>query len=360
MDPFEPYRRQSPVHWHPASDAWLITRYDDVAAALADPRLSSSTAADVLECLPGVDKDGRAALGDFFGAWLSLSDGARHRQLRQALTPLLAPSKAARWKGAFEAIVDDLVRRPGTWEDVEHGFARPYAQGVVSALLGIRPEDSLRVVEWSTLLVGLLAAGGASSAANRAALEALRGLTELVPVITARRDSPHGMKPLLSGLPGNTAGRDLPDDLLVALFAQLVAGGYDPVARCLAACARAVTWNGDEVTCELVEEVLRLNGPIQLVPRIVAESLEVGGRRLAARDRVMLAIGSGNVDDAQFPEPYAADPTRGASHLSFGRGRHRCPASAFARVAIDVGLQALALDGPCAATWTPPDPRPCN
>jgi cytochrome P450 len=345
MDPFEPYRRQSPVHWHRASGAWLITRYDDVAAALLDPRLSSSTADVELEHLPGVDEDGRAELADFFGAWLSLTDGARHRRLRRALTPALAPARAARWQGAFGAMAEEVVQRAGTGGDLEHTFARPYAAAVVCALLGVRSDEADQVIDWCTQLVGLLATGGVSQSMNRTALEALRGLTALVPVIAARRHSAHGIEPLLSGLHGSTAGSDLPDELLVPLFAQLVAGGYDPLARSLTTFARAAPGNGGEVSPELVEEMLRLHGPFSLVPRIVAESMEVGGRHLEVGDRVMLALGSGNVDDTHFPTPYAVDPTRGASHLSFGRGRHRCPAAAFARVAIGVGLQTLASDG---------------
>ena len=41
-DPFAYYaelRTSDPVHWAPASKAWLLTRYDDVVAAFGDPQL---------------------------------------------------------------------------------------------------------------------------------------------------------------------------------------------------------------------------------------------------------------------------------------------------------------------------------
>ncbi len=39
---FAELRASDPVHWAPASKAWLLTRYDDVVAAFGDPRLWDS------------------------------------------------------------------------------------------------------------------------------------------------------------------------------------------------------------------------------------------------------------------------------------------------------------------------------
>jgi cytochrome P450 len=46
-DPYPLYRRlriEAPVYWHEPVGRWLLTRYDDVAAALRDPRLSADLA----------------------------------------------------------------------------------------------------------------------------------------------------------------------------------------------------------------------------------------------------------------------------------------------------------------------------
>ena len=54
-DPFPYYaelRASDPVHWAPASKAWLLTRYDDVVAAFGDPRLSSDRVRPLLDVLP--------------------------------------------------------------------------------------------------------------------------------------------------------------------------------------------------------------------------------------------------------------------------------------------------------------------
>jgi len=54
-DPFAYYaelRANDPVHWAPASRAWLVTRYADVVAAFGDPRLSSDRVRPLLGVLP--------------------------------------------------------------------------------------------------------------------------------------------------------------------------------------------------------------------------------------------------------------------------------------------------------------------
>src|SRR3970040_3164988 len=34
-------RAEDPIHWSPLMEAWVLTRYDDVAAVLTDSRLSA-------------------------------------------------------------------------------------------------------------------------------------------------------------------------------------------------------------------------------------------------------------------------------------------------------------------------------
>ncbi len=55
-DPYPVYqqlRTNDPIHWDESLKAWVITRYDDVAWALQDPRLSSDRVSLARQRLPG-------------------------------------------------------------------------------------------------------------------------------------------------------------------------------------------------------------------------------------------------------------------------------------------------------------------
>jgi cytochrome P450 len=55
-DPYPTFRRlrqADPVHWHAPLGAWMLTRYDDVDAALRDSRLSNTLGDVIPGRLPG-------------------------------------------------------------------------------------------------------------------------------------------------------------------------------------------------------------------------------------------------------------------------------------------------------------------
>ena len=56
-DPYElldTLRSIAPVHWSPVLDAWVVTSYEDVTAALGHPRLSSDRSAINARGIPDV------------------------------------------------------------------------------------------------------------------------------------------------------------------------------------------------------------------------------------------------------------------------------------------------------------------
>ena len=78
-DPYPVYRElrdNAPLYWSPAASTWVLSRYDDVSAALLDPETYSS-ASGIFPTPPGVD------MTELFLPMLIMSDPPRHTQLRQ-------------------------------------------------------------------------------------------------------------------------------------------------------------------------------------------------------------------------------------------------------------------------------------
>jgi cytochrome P450 len=73
-DPFAYYaelRASDPVHWAPASKAWLLTCYDDVVAAFGDPRLSSDRVRPLLDVLPAQRRAEYGPMMAIISRWIS-------------------------------------------------------------------------------------------------------------------------------------------------------------------------------------------------------------------------------------------------------------------------------------------------
>jgi cytochrome P450 len=91
-----------------------------------------------------------------------------------------------------------------------------------------------------------------------------------------------------------------------------------------------------------VEEVLRLEAPIQFSPRLVAEDVEKRGRTIRQGDVIMLHLAAANRDPERFADPDRIDLDRQNNrHLSFAWGPHFCLGAPLARTEAAVALGRL-------------------
>ena len=92
----------------------------------------------------------------------------------------------------------------------------------------------------------------------------------------------------------------------------------------------------------VVEEALRYDPPVQLVGRIAAADMTIGGVTVPKGDVMMLLLAAAHHDPAAFDRPGDFDPDRGAvRHLGFGRGPHFCLGPPLARLEASIALSRL-------------------
>jgi cytochrome P450 len=107
--------------------------------------------------------------------------------------------------------------------------------------------------------------------------------------------------------------------------------------------ARADLLASPDVWPNALEEILRVESPVQLTARFASEDLDVEGTTVPRGRAVVALIGGANRDPRMFPEPDRFDIHRenAREHLSFSRGLHFCLGAGLARMEGLIGLRSL-------------------
>jgi cytochrome P450 len=117
----------------------------------------------------------------------------------------------------------------------------------------------------------------------------------------------------------------------------------------------AVIAGDDDLLSTAVEEILRWGSVTMHFRRTATVATELGGRAIAAGDKVLIWFVSADYDDAAFADPFTFDLGRTPNqHVAFGlMSPHLCLGAQLARLEIRVLLQELlprladiSLDGP--------------
>ncbi|WP_181428348.1 cytochrome P450 [Mycolicibacterium moriokaense] len=92
-----------------------------------------------------------------------------------------------------------------------------------------------------------------------------------------------------------------------------------------------------------VEEILRLDSPVQMSARVAGKDVEVAGTPIKRGELVILHLAGANRDPKVFTDPHRFDIERdnAGKHLSFSGGRHFCLGAALARAEGEVGLRTF-------------------
>jgi cytochrome P450 len=147
-------------------------------------------------------------------------------------------------------------------------------------------------------------------------------------------------------------GARLNDEELRATAGLVLAAGFETTVNLLGSGIRILLEHPDQLAMLLeqpelwpgaVEEILRLESPVQLSARMAVVDTEVAGRSVEAGDLIILYLAGANRDPEVFVDPHRFDITRdnAGKHLSFSGGRHFCLGAALARAEGEVGLRTF-------------------
>jgi cytochrome P450 len=338
-------RPVAPVRMRARGRAWFITRYADVWAAMADPRLAN----DVSHHPYGVPPRPSEAAGGVHAHLLN-TDPPVHTRLRRLVWKAFTPRRVAQLRPRAEEIAAgllDAMEAAGGTADLLDAYARPLPGAVLSVLLGFPEEDH----GWISATV---AAYDKPGQANRVTREMAAYLTEL---IAAKRAGPGD--DLLSALAlvrddvsEDGSGGGLTDTEARSLAFQIIMAGFGTTVNLIGNGTLALLTHPEQLARlradppllpAAVEELLRFTNPLShATDRFTTQDLAVGDVVIPAGEWVFMAISSANRDPARFPDPDRLDLRRDTSgHLAFGHGIHYCLGASLARLEAEVALGAL-------------------
>jgi cytochrome P450 len=163
----------------------------------------------------------------------------------------------------------------------------------------------------------------------------------------------HGISPV-PGLVGSLCdafdAAGLSSEQLVATLCDILIAGYLSTTYLIANGMNRLLADPDtlarlraepDLTSAAIEELLRLEGPVQLIDRIAARDTTLGGQPVAAGTHVALVVASANHDPDWFSDPEELRLDRTHGHLAFGDGIHVCVGAPLARIVTPIALRAL-------------------
>ncbi|WP_199434055.1 cytochrome P450 [Qaidamihabitans albus] len=349
-DPYAVYarlREYGPV-CRGGTGQWVLTRHEDVAAFLADPRLSSEYPPEYHRLSVG---DGPAV--SFFSRILLDRDPPAHTRLRKAMHRAFRPAAVRALTDRIGALVDDFLVPAldrGSLDVVEE-LAFPLPVSVVCELIGIPAADRALIRPHAVDLArgfGLVVADD-----DRAATHvAVTWLREYVGALAADRRRSPGDDVLSHLLEPDADGIRLDLDEVVDNVVFLFFAGFETTMNLLANGVAALLDTPDELrrlradpalVPSAVEEFLRFDAPIQAAARLVREPMTVHGHAIRSGRLLVLLLGSANRDERAFADPDRLDVARRPNpHVSFGGGAHLCLGAALARMEGRIAFDRLA------------------
>jgi cytochrome P450 len=349
-DPYPLYRvlrDEQPVYFDAPNDAYVITRYADVASILRDHRRFSSVP---LAQFTG-EKENLRPIRD--------QDPPLHSARRRAVAPLFTGGEMRRRAGYFAEVAADILTQVENQPevDVSSEIAVPMAGRVTCDLLGVPIEQHARFKELTEERLSLMRVNYALAEAEdgtRTIEDVRADLWELIaPLADERRAHPEtdAISLLVAARDQAENGAEISEPILIDMLLHLLAGGFETTQHLVELLvshladhpALWATLRADPTLVDAaIGEMLRWDAPFQVGRRRPTEDVVVEGVRIPKDGTALLVIGSANRDERVFPDPDEFRLSRDLTKpLAFGLGIHFCPGAPVSRFEVRALLNEM-------------------
>ncbi len=281
-----------------------------------------------------------------------------HTRYRKLVSSVFTPRAVGKMREMVQEKADSLLdellaqtRAGGTTVDIVDRYCAQLPVAVISSILGVPDGDRQRVLEFGEMAAPSLDIGLSWKQFNRVE-NGLRGFDAWLAGHLAELRRNPGDDLMSQLIQAEDGGVGLNDAELRATAGLVLAAGFETTVNLLGSGIRLLLDHPDQLAIlqqdtslwpTAVDEMLRLESPVQLTARLAKHDVTIEGVPLKAGELVVLVLAGANRDPAVFDDPYRFDVRRAnaGKHLSFSGGRHYCLGASLAKAEAEVGLKTL-------------------
>ncbi len=362
-DAYKTLREEAPVYKQPGTEIYVVTRYEDVRAILMDPETFPSSPKKFAAFNKTGSTERQQMVAQRFQdkGWvpeptLSSRDDPNHKEMRAMFNEAFRPKKIKAMDPLVETLAYDLID-----EFIDDGhcdwvrqFAVPLPLYIIGEQMGAPREDMWKIKNWTDAFFQRISMMLDEDTELEMVDREIDGQYYFQPIFERLRAKPDDS--LLSELVNRVIdewGRSLTDNELHAeMMADTFVGGSETTTNALAAGIRLLIENKDvwrqlksdpdKYMKTFVEEVVRLESPVQSLMRFAGKDMELHGVKIRKGSLLNIRYAAANRDGDVFecPEKLDLERPKAGAHMGFGSGVHHCLGAPLARRELIWGFTA--------------------
>lgn len=333
----------------PTHEFWSVFRYSDCMRMLQETDVFSSKEG------PGPER----GLNLTADGMLLTADDPVHRRQRQIANQAFFPRMIEQRRPLMESTVTALLDRFADQGrlDVIEDLGTELTTTLITDIIGVGMDRRGDLKRWAIdIITGF---GGDPSLISKAIMAVTEFSTFLLEMINERRAA-------------LAEGRALPDDTLSVLITadhegvrftdeeilmachQTLGAGYETTTTGLGNAVHLLCTHPEQrlkletdwsLIDAAIEEVLRIESPVEGTFRTTTRDVDVAGVTIPAGAKVRVVYASANRDDTVFEDPHTFRIDRPLSqlrkHVAFAHGIHSCLGAALARMEMRLAVEML-------------------
>lgn len=359
---FEALREYGPIFKPPGKDYYIVTGFEETLEVLRNhdafsavndvqgagaPLPFTPQGSDITEQLEAHRKDFPG------GDQVVAMDDEPHAKLRALINTLFVPSRLKQSEAFIQAYCNDMVGKAVSAGEVEliGTIATPFVTMVVADLLGVPMEDRQIFMDAIAAAPPPGSLDGASSFEGTEHPFAVMG-KYFYGYFADRRANPRDdiLTELATAKYYDGTAPELLDVVNLAMF--MFGAGQDTSAKLIGNAMKYLLEDPelqDRLRADpkqipaFLEEVLRIEGSTKQTARLARKDAEVGGVKIPAGSKLLVALAAANRDPRRWDNPneLVLGRKKVIEHVGFGRGKHVCAGAPLARVEVRVLMEKL-------------------